>query len=138
MLIKRSIKIVVTLLIFLGSGIDVLATQDLYNPHFNIFRSQSTRSYKIGNHFTLKVDHSGYISLVPSEYHFSIEVKESVVYSQHIPQLPDLNNTTWTKEWKASDLPVFCKAEHYIQQKSGIPFRFRLGSLDYVNALEGK
>lgn len=35
-------------------------------------------------------------------------------------------------------LPLFCKIEHVIEQKSGIAFRFRLGNLQYVNMLENK
>jgi hypothetical protein len=41
-------------------------------------------------------------------------------------------------EWKASDLPLFCKIEHQVAQKSRIPVLFRLGSVDYVNYLEQK
>lgn len=33
---------------------------------------------------------------------------------------------------------VFCWGEYRLQQKTGLPLRFRLGSLEYVNALEGK
>lgn len=32
----------------------------------------------------------------------------------------------------------FCRQEWKWEQKTGIPIRFRLGSLDYVNRLEGK
>lgn len=33
---------------------------------------------------------------------------------------------------------VFCIGEYRLQQKTGLPLRFRIGSLDYVNQLEGK
>lgn len=33
---------------------------------------------------------------------------------------------------------VICVGEYRLQQKTGLPLRFRLGSLEYVNALEGK
>jgi hypothetical protein len=40
--------------------------------------------------------------------------------------------------FQAQHLPFFCRIEHKIEQKSTIPFRFRIGDLNYVNALENK
>lgn len=40
--------------------------------------------------------------------------------------------------FEACSIPVFCKIESIIEQKSKIPFRFRIGSLAEANRLEGK
>lgn len=40
--------------------------------------------------------------------------------------------------WCSRDLPLFCKIEHQIGKKLPVPIFFRLGSVEYVNHLEGK
>jgi hypothetical protein len=40
--------------------------------------------------------------------------------------------------WSAEDLPFFCKIEHKWAKKARIPLKFRLGSVEYVDWLEGK
>ncbi len=46
------------------------------------------------------------------------------------------------KELPGIHLPMpaafFCRMEHTIEKRSRIPFRFRLGALNYVNKLENK
>jgi hypothetical protein len=41
--------------------------------------------------------------------------------------------------WSAEDLPFFCKIEHnWAKNRARIPVKFRLGSVEYVDWLEGK
>ena len=42
------------------------------------------------------------------------------------------------KIFKAECLPIFCKIEHKLAKSSKVNVMMRLGSLDYVNKLEGK
>lgn len=41
-------------------------------------------------------------------------------------------------DYAISQWGIFCKGEWMLEKRTGIPMRFRLGSLDYVNLLEGK
>ena len=129
---------VLVLMISLGSSGVVMTVQSSGGPLFDIFKTHVDRSYDITNHISVNVEHDGLIQLRLSEYQFRIDAKEKSTETQQIASFPDLNNNSWTKEWKSSELPIFCRAEHLIQKQSGIAFRFRLGSVDYVNALEGK
>lgn len=40
--------------------------------------------------------------------------------------------------WSADELPFFCRIEHRRDKRTRVPLRFRLGSVDYVDWLEGK
>jgi len=40
--------------------------------------------------------------------------------------------------WAAEQLPFFCRIEHGVAKNSAVPFKFRLGSVEYVDWLEGK
>jgi hypothetical protein len=40
--------------------------------------------------------------------------------------------------FEASQLPVFCRIEHHLGKKMPMMVKFRLGSVEYVDMLEGK
>lgn len=52
--------------------------------------------------------------------------------------LPALNPKIALLRWSAEDLPFFCRIEHNLGLKTQVPIKFRLGSVEYVDWLEGK
>ncbi|MBL7826708.1 MAG: hypothetical protein JNJ57_08765 [Saprospiraceae bacterium] len=49
-------------------------------------------------------------------------------------------NSVLLPKWSAENLPFFCRIEHEWSKsiKKSIPLKFRLGSVEYVDWLEGK
>jgi len=51
---------------------------------------------------------------------------------------PALSPALAMRRWSAEDLPFFCRIEHNLGLKTQVPIKFRLGSVEYVDWLEGK
>lgn len=48
------------------------------------------------------------------------------------------NNSVNVSAYNYDDLAIFCKLEVKMEKASGIPVKFRLGEVNYVERLEGK
>lgn len=51
---------------------------------------------------------------------------------------PNNLSKVFLPRWSAADLPVFCRIEHEIGVHLPVMVKFRLGSVEYVDWLEGK
>lgn len=60
------------------------------------------------------------------------------VYNKRLDSLKNSPIKILPPDHYVKGLGFFCKKELQLEKATKIPFRFRLGSLDYVNKLEGK
>jgi len=79
-----------------------------------------------------------YNALLFSKFEFSkpISFAISVLHTPAASALPA--SSVFLPRWYAADLPVFCRIEHEMGKKLPVPVKFRLGSVEYVDWLEGK
>ncbi len=66
------------------------------------------------------------------EYHPALPARPGLLAS-HAPYNPYAPYQIQTDQW-----PLFCRLEWQWEKTTSIPWKFRLGNLDYVNQLEGK
>ena len=69
---------------------------------------------------------------------FQYENRIRIDYSLKINHAGFLFNTRILPSVYAEYLGFFCKKEIQLEKLTSVPLRFRLGSLDYVDRLEGK
>ncbi|NJN77961.1 MAG: hypothetical protein HC803_06195 [Saprospiraceae bacterium] len=50
----------------------------------------------------------------------------------------DLSNAFNISTYDYNDLAIFCKLEVKMEKSAGIPIKFRLGEVNYVEQMEGK
>ena len=83
---------------------------------------------------------------IGGEVHAQREVRIPTpdVREDPVPQTEDTDDTSMMKTrntiqtYKPNHFGFFCRVESRIEKKSGIAPRFRLGSSEYVDMLEGK
>lgn len=114
---QRSHKlIVVLLLIFQG---DVLGQQNLKKfPQIEASTITGTNSFMPG------------IIKLPAKKYFKKDDDNPIQSKNLLKALP--------ADWYSTHLGFFCKKELQLEKMIAVPFRFRIGSLDYVNYLEQK
>ena len=64
-----------------------------------------------------------------------LNINAKISSSQSTFQIRKLDNLSRNY---VNQLPIFCKIEHNMSKKARLPVRMRLGSVDYVDYLEGK
>lgn len=55
-----------------------------------------------------------------------------------LPMPFNSSSIVFLPRWNAETLPFFCRIEHQWAKQHRIPLKFRLGSVEYVDWLEGK
>lgn len=77
--------------------------------------------------------------LQPSQYYKSTPYKVLPLYFKAVPtSAAEVYSPVFLPRWSSADLPVFCRIEHEVAKIMPIMIKFRLGSVEYVDWLEGK
>lgn len=70
------------------------------------------------------------ICILTSSYAWGQQVPGPYIHTSSILNVP--------ANYSSSKQGFICQQEWKLEKKTGLPFRFRLGSLEYTNRLEGK
>jgi len=95
---------------------------------------------QFSNRSNLLENHPGFVA------HNHLSSWRAGAYAPHGPRLPV--PAGWAipatapfaalPAWSADALPFFCRVEHHWAKTARVPLKFRLGSVEYVDWLEGK
>lgn len=105
----------------------------------NKMASQSFSAHKNLHELQKALDEkncSGGTSLLPPND--SIQWQPYDINSSALPDRPPSLSRVFLPKWSAECLPFFCRIEHKFAKTSAVPVKFRLGSVEYVDWLEGK
>jgi len=127
---QRVYQILVVFMLILPTSIFSQQQMPLFaqkTPH--IYSEENLKAQRIQNKsysFSAFVDTKALRPFTLSPFPISMEVTNANLTIQNLPFLTIQN------------LPFFCKKEFIFEKNTSVPLRVRLGSLDYVNKLEGK
>ncbi|MCC7467439.1 MAG: hypothetical protein IT261_14255 [Saprospiraceae bacterium] len=88
--------------------------------------------------FEKKKPHSAPIITSPTWKRVGETEKSSTSLWPIPPAAASPASVVFLPSWRAETLPFFCRIEHQWARQYNIPLKFRLGSVEYVDWLEGK